>query len=1567
MPGPLAARGIIFTVCILAGASLAVYENEKCRAWLDRLRQRIAIGLHSLGDEIDPRARASNRKDELDDVPLREQRNNGPRKTQKSDASMNEDQSDAAEERRRQARAHILERGRILEERRKRRRLSPSSPSSPSSPTFDSMVDDDGRLRVESAAQDVAVIQATATAIEPAQRVGTVRSRHTIPTEADAAMSVTAGENFETAYEREMRTSWNLPLPAPRSFDDASSTHASQSLLDLTPTTEDFADPDYSVPSRPTGQSDYFSATQAASPPEYYYAHPSRPLEAIEPGQQRSAAPGSTTISSAPSIAGSTDLLHPSEADISEDDLLSEDGLSSVPDGIRTPASAWTDVESTATHYFPRHAVDILQEFAFWSFAILLVVPWFICVLRLLFVPLGRKKLVTWELTEQNSPKVVVVMPVYREPPDSLWRGLNSVVESDYPAARIHVFVSFDGEDIDELYLKTVDRLGIPVTLKDLPKSISVIFKGVQVTVSRFPHGGKRRCQKATYMLIDKIYKPYLREHDDLFILFIDSDCILDPVCIQNFMWDMQLKPKSKHNMLAMTGIITACTHKHSLLTLLQDMEYVHGQLYERSVESGCGAVTCLPGALTILRYSAFRNMAKFYFSDKAELCNDMFDYGKTYLGEDRWLTHLFMLGATERYQISMSTSAFCKTEAVRSFRTLLKQRRRWFLGFITNEFIIASLAANWLMMICFAIRLHRYKAALYPLMFILNPFMNWIYMVYGIFTAGQRTWGGPRADAATADAKTSPREAIEHAVATGDDLNIIPETFGPALQNRQRRLRNTTLQPSPSVEGRFVAAVQSPSGFYGRPSGMEDDARHLSHADSADFSDSDISIHTPRQMGFPSPLAQVSRLALDEAADALHLPEPVADPGIDFGAQSTKIGVARNKGIDIITNETSNRSTPSLVGFGPKSRYLGEAAKTQEISNLKNTIGSLKRLAGRSINDPEVAIEQEFITAPLVDINGVVGAEVTYRGERQKFTAVQLIAMYLGKIRDTAAKELKLPVSDVVISVPPWFTDGQRRAILDAADIASLKTLRLINDSTAIALGYGITKTDLPEGDAKPRRVVFVDIGYSDYVATVVEYRKGELTVKATAFDRHFGGRDFDKALTRVATAVEKLKKILSANAQAPISIESLMDDKDVRGMLKREELEQLVKPLLDRVTVPLEQALAEAKLGVEDIDAIEMVGGCTRVPAIKEAISSFFRKPLSFTLNQDEAVARGCAFSCAILSPVFRVRDFSIHDIVTFPIEFTWEQSPDIPDEDTTLTVFNRGNVMPSTKILTFYRKEPFDLEARYSKPEALPGKVNPWIGRFSVKGVKADPNDKDDFMICKLKARLNLHGILNVESGYYVEDVEVEEPITDDKKGDADADQANGSAESRPTRKVRKQVRKGDLPLSSATASLDASQKQAAAEQENAMFMEDKLVTDTEDKKNELESYIYELRNKLEEQYAEFASEEEKEKIRDKLTQSEDWLYDEGDDATKAQYVAKLDEINFVAGPVIQRYNDKIEEERQAALKAQEAAAAKKRAEEEARKKAEEAAKQPVDTEMKDAEPVETVKADGVEEAA
>jgi len=719
---------------------------------------------------------------------------------------------------------------------------------------------------------------------------------------------------------------------------------------------------------------------------------------------------------------------------------------------------------------------------------------------------------------------------------------------------------------------------------------------------------------------------------------------------------------------------------------------------------------------------------------------------------------------------------------------------------------------------------------------------------------------------------------------------------------------------------------------------------------------------------------------------------------GVDLGTLNSVIAVARNRGVDVIANEVSNRATPSLVGFGPKSRYVGETAKNQEISNLKNTVSSFVRLAGRNLSDPDVQVEQNFISAPLIDMGGQVGAEVQYLGKKEQFTATQITAMFLTKMRATASAELKLPVNDVVLSCPVWYTDAQRRAILDAADIAGLKCLRLLNDNTAVALGYGITKLDLPTAEEKPRRVVFVNIGHSNYTATVVEFKKGELAVKSSAWDRHYGGRYIDQALVehfakefkekykidvmengkarlRLAAGVEKLKKVLSANNQAPINVESIMNDVDVRGMLKREELEELIKPLIDRATAPIEQALAEAKLTTADIDAIEMVGGCTRVPVLKSKIQDYFGKPLSFTLNQDEAVARGCAFCCAILSPVFRVRDFSVHDMVNYPVEFTWEKSEDIPDEDTNLTVFNKGNVMPSTKILTFYRKHPFDLEARYAKPEQLPGKMNPWIGRFSVKGVKEDP--KGDFMICKLKARLNVHGVLNVESGYYVEETEVEEPIPESpsaekKEGDAMDVDKDAAKEPPKMRKVKKQQRKGDLPLSAGTASLDEESKQTLAEKENSMIMEDKLVADTENEKNNLESFIYELKDKILDVYAEFASDDEKARLNTKLETIEEWLYDEGDDASKAQYVSKKEDIRSIAGPIIQRYNDKIESERQAVMEKQQKEHAAKQAELERAKREAEAKKQaeappaeePKDAEMTDAE---AQKPDGVEEAS
>ncbi|KAG5456056.1 MAG: Sse2 protein, partial [Olpidium bornovanus] len=170
---------------------------------------------------------------------------------------------------------------------------------------------------------------------------------------------------------------------------------------------------------------------------------------------------------------------------------------------------------------------------------------------------------------------------------------------------------------------------------------------------------------------------------------------------------------------------------------------------------------------------------------------------------------------------------------------------------------------------------------------------------------------------------------------------------------------------------------------------------------------------------------------------------------GIDFGNLQSIIAVARNRGIDVICNEVSNRATPSLVSFGPRQRFRGEPAKTQEISNFKNTVGSLKRLVGRSFNDPDIAkTEAAHVNADLVEVDGAVGVRVNYLGEERVFSATQLVAMYFSKLKETILAETKQSLNsrpDVVISIPPWFTDNQRASVIDAAEIAGLNCLRVM------------------------------------------------------------------------------------------------------------------------------------------------------------------------------------------------------------------------------------------------------------------------------------------------------------------------------------------------------------------------------------------------------------------------------------------------------------------------------------------------------------------------------------------
>ncbi|MBN3305586.1 HS74L protein, partial [Amia calva] len=697
---------------------------------------------------------------------------------------------------------------------------------------------------------------------------------------------------------------------------------------------------------------------------------------------------------------------------------------------------------------------------------------------------------------------------------------------------------------------------------------------------------------------------------------------------------------------------------------------------------------------------------------------------------------------------------------------------------------------------------------------------------------------------------------------------------------------------------------------------------------------------------------------------------------GIDVGFQNCYIAVARSGGIETIANEYSDRCTPACVSLASKNRTIGNAAKGQMITNFKNTIHGFKKFHGRAFDDPfstESHYLQVFLLTP-----GLLCAclQVRYLDEERVFTIEQVTAMLLTKLKETSESALKKPVADCVISVPSFFTDAERRSVIDASQISGLNCLRLINDTTAVALAYGIYKQDLPTPEEKPRNVVFVDIGHSSYQVSIAAFNKGKLKVLATAFDPYLGGRNFDevlvdyfceefktkyklnvkenpRAMIRLTQECEKLKKLMSANSSdLPLNIECFMNDIDVSGKMNRAHFEEMCAHYLTRVEAPLKVAMDQAKLTREDVYAVEVVGGGTRSPAIKERISKFLGKDISTTLNADEAVARGCALQCAILSPAFKVREFSITDVVPFPITLRWKSSSDEGIGE--CEVFSKNHPAPFSKVITFHKKEPFDLEAFYSIPQELPY-PDTRIGRFSVQNVV--PQTDGDSSKVKVKVRVNIHGIFSVSSASLIEkqkgevDVPMDMEPTVQNEGRQDeqnkmqvdqedaqskeqgeaAGQAGEEAgaagsdskhlcgfqegtagdkqDQNPGASASKvKVKSVDLPiLSNTIRQLERDLLNSFMENEGKMIMQDKLEKERNDAKNAVEEYVYDLRDKLCGIYEKLISEDDSSRLTLMLEDTENWLYEEGEDQPKQVYVDKLAELKRYGQPIQDRYRE------------------------------------------------------------
>lgn len=663
---------------------------------------------------------------------------------------------------------------------------------------------------------------------------------------------------------------------------------------------------------------------------------------------------------------------------------------------------------------------------------------------------------------------------------------------------------------------------------------------------------------------------------------------------------------------------------------------------------------------------------------------------------------------------------------------------------------------------------------------------------------------------------------------------------------------------------------------------------------------------------------------------------------GIDFGTQNCTIAAAQKGGIDVLLNEVSNRQTPCMASFGEKERALGESALTQFARNTKNTVINAKRFIGRSYDEKEV--QEELKNVPFKSFkneNGQVGIEVTLKNQKRQFDATAVSAMILGQLKDIAEKATGKPCKDVVISIPGWWTTYQRQALLDASRVAQLNCLKLISDHAASALQYGIYKTNLSE--TEPTNVVFVDMGYANTTVSVVEFLKGKLRVLTTEYDRTLGGRDFDrllvdhfakeflakykidvksneKASIRMEVACEKMKKVLNTVPEAPLNIDSLMNDIDVKGTMKKADFEVLCQPLLEKLVEVVNRALASSKLPNDKIFAVEITGGSTRLQAVQNKLAEAFQRDISKTLNQEESVARGCALQCAILSPIFKVREFSLTDLQPYPIKVTWNKSKET--EENVLDLFPEGSTIPSSKICTFYRNEALEVVAEYSRPDLLPPSATTFISKLSIPTI---PPSKQESPKLRLKVKLDHHGILSAESAQLVETVEeapgaapatpAPVPAAEPTKMDVDSKPTDPAAPGTPTtgekkeeQPKKKKVKRTDLTVNEQSSALSAKVLHELIESEASMFAEDKLTLETAERKNAIEAYVYDMKSKLSESLASYTTEAAAQEFNKLLEDAQNWIYEEGAEQTKSVYVKKLDDLKVHGDPIMKRrYED------------------------------------------------------------
>lgn len=479
---------------------------------------------------------------------------------------------------------------------------------------------------------------------------------------------------------------------------------------------------------------------------------------------------------------------------------------------------------------------------------------------------------------------------------------------------------------------------------------------------------------------------------------------------------------------------------------------------------------------------------------------------------------------------------------------------------------------------------------------------------------------------------------------------------------------------------------------------------------------------------------------------------------GIDLGTTNSAMAVMQAGKAEIVANSEGGRTTPSVVAVNKNGeRLVGQVARRQQVTNSTNTIYEVKRLIGRKFSDKEVQRDLKLMGYEIVKSGSATKVKM---GDKE-FSPEEISAMILSKLKADAEAFLGDKVTEAVITVPAYFDDSQRQATKDAGKIAGLEVKRIINEPTAAALAYGLDK-----GKKKDEKIAVYDLGGGTFDVSILELGDGVFEVKSTNGDTHLGGADFDRvivnylrdefkkdqgvdvtddkaAMQRLRDEAEKAKIELSTTNEININLPFLTADADgpkhFEHKLTRAKLEQLVGELIDKTAIPCEKALKDAGLKASEIDAIVLVGGMTRMPAVVEKVKKIFGKDPMKGVNPDEVVAIGAAIQGGVLQG--DVKDVLLLDVT--PLSLGIETLGNVATK-----LIERNTTIPSSKSETFSTAADNQPQVEIHVVQGERGMVadNKSLGRFVLDGIPPAPRGVPQV---EVTFNIDANGILNVSA--------------------------------------------------------------------------------------------------------------------------------------------------------------------------------------------------------------------------